>query len=218
MGELIVQILTSTIIVSLLLSALIFLSRNLILERLKNAVKHDYDKKLKEYENELNTHTQIQMAKLTSQLTVELEIAKTKIEPYSERQFELYNELWVSLCDLKYAMLQLWDQASEEKYNELSKKLETTTIQLEKSALVVEEHHYIELISILNEFAKYEMGKRTLIDYRCEQPRASYNPQRTRDMIDDNRATKKKLLDYLPQMMSCLRNQINGKSISEQRH
>lgn len=201
MGNVIIQILTPTFIVSILFSVLVFLSRNLILVRLKNAVKHDYDRQLREFENELNTR---------------LEIAKTKIGPYSERQFDLYNELWMSLCDLKYSMLQLWDQASEDKFNEFSKKLEKTTIKLEKSALIVEERHYVELISILNAFAEYEMGKRTLIDYRKEQSIAPYDPQNTRQMIDDNRATKQKLLKYLPKMMSCLRRQINGRNIAEQ--
>ena len=216
MGYVILQILTPTFIVSCLFAILVFSGRNWILVRLKNAVKYDYDIKLKQFESDLNMRTQIEMAKLNNRLTMELEIAKTKIGPYSEKQFDLYNELWTSLCDLKYAMLQLWDRASKDKFDEFSKKLEETTIRLEKSALVVEDRHYVELITILNEFAKYEMGKRTLIDYRNQHPLAPYDPQLTAQMISDNQTTKNRLLQYLPEMMNCLRNQISGKSTAEQ--
>lgn len=218
MEDAILKIMTPTFIVSCLFAGVIFLSRNLIIERLKNSVKYDYEKQLKEFENSLDTRTQVELAKLNNRLTMELEIAKTKIGPYSEKQFALYNELWTSLVDLKYAMLQLWDRASEEKFNDFSKKLEETTKKLEESALVVEEHHYTELIGILNEFAKYEMGKRTLIDYRNQQPFAPYDPGLTKKMIEDNEATKDKLRKYLPQMMKCLRRQISGKNSAEQQN
>lgn len=210
MKEFIIQSMTSSVVSTFLIAILAFFSRNLILERLKNAVKHDYDKKLKAYENKLDTHTQIKLAQLTNKLSTELEIVKIKTGPYSERQFNLYNELWISLCELKHAMLLLWDQASEDKFDNFSKKLEETFTKLQKSALVVEEMHYIELVNLLNEFAKYEMGKRELIDYRREQPIAPYNRKQVKMLIADNRATKSKPLEYLPQMMNCLRCQING--------
>jgi hypothetical protein len=200
------QILTPTAIIGLA----VFLARNLILTRLKNAVKHEYDVKLKQFESDLNTRTEIELAKLNNHLTMELEIAKLKIGPYSEKQFELYNELWMNLIDLKYSMLELWGQASEDKFMEFSRKLDETTIKLEKSALIVEEQHYIELIGILNEFSRYQMGKRSLIDYKNEQPIASYDYHLVQEMIAQNKATKDRLLHYLPQMRNCLRNQISG--------
>lgn len=188
------QILTPTVIVGLVL----FLTRNLILTRLKNAVKHEYDVKLKQFESDLKIRTETELVKLNSHLTMELEIAKFKIAPYSERQFELYNELWVNLIELKYSMLELWGQAAEDKFTEFSRNLDETTIKLEKSALIVEEQHYAELISILNEFSQYQMGKRSLIDYTKEQPIASYDHHHVQEMIGENRATKDRLLNYLP--------------------
>jgi len=184
------QILTPTAIVGFVL----FLARNLILTRLKNAVKHEYDLKLKQYESDLKVRTETELAKLNSHLTMELEIAKLKIGPYSEKQFELYNELWVNLIDLKYSMLELWGQASEDKYTEFSRNVDETTIRLEKSALVVEEQHYTDLINILNEFSRYQFGKRSLIDYRKEQPIASYDHHHVQQMIAENRITKDRLL------------------------
>ena len=144
MGYVILQILTPSAIVGFVL----FLARNLILTRLKNAVKHEYDVKLKEYESDLKILTETELAKLNSHLTMELEIAKLKIGPYSQKQFELYNQLWINLIDLKYSMLELWGQASEDKFTEFSRSLDETTIRLEKSALIIEEQHYRDLINI----------------------------------------------------------------------
>lgn len=208
--ETVSKILTPTVIACLIL-ALVFLLRHWILVRLKNAVKHEYDVQLKKFESDLTRQTQIELAKLNNRLTMEFEIAKMKIGPYSEKQFRIYTEVWANLCELKYSMLELWDQASEQKYNAFSHKLEKTIKQLEKSALVIEEQHYDELMTILNEFAKYEMGKRTLIDYRMQNPVAPYDQEHTRMLIEDNRATKQRLLQYLPMMMKCLRSQLNGR-------
>jgi hypothetical protein len=209
----ILQILTPTFIVSCLIAVLLFICRNWVLEKLKNAVKHDYDMKLKEFENTLSMKTQIEMAMLNNHLSKELEIAKTRIGLYSEKQFNLYNELWVNLTDLKYSMLQLWSQASGDRLIEFSRKLEETTISLEKSALIVEEHDYMELIDILNKFAKYEIGKRMVIDYRNEQHVVDH--MLVNRMIEENMATKDRLLLHLREMSSRLRNQISGCSAGQ---
>jgi hypothetical protein len=206
MGYVILQILTPSAIVGFVL----FLARNLILTRLKNAVKHEYDVKLKEYESDLKILTETELAKLNSHLTMELEIAKLKIGPYSQKQFELYNQLWINLIDLKYSMLELWGQASEDRFTEFSRSLDETTIRLEKSALIIEEQHYRDLINILNEFSRYQFGKRSLIDYKKEQPIASYDHDYVQLMIAENKASKDRLLNYLPQIRNCLRNQISG--------
>jgi hypothetical protein len=178
---------------------------------LENAVKHEYAVKLAQFETDLRMRTQIDMAKLNSHLTMELEIAKTKIGPLSERQFDLYNALWGSLCDLKYAMSLLWDTASEERFNTFSKKLEETTMTVEKAGLIVEETHYNDLMTILNEFWAYQMGKVALRDYR--NGGALYDAGLAQKMIEDSKATKQKLIGYLPRMKESLRRQITGRSI-----
>jgi hypothetical protein len=65
-----------------------------------------------------------------------LEVAKLKLGPYSERQFVIYNELWSSLCELKWSMLELWSSASQQNLRNFSTQLFETHVKLEKSALI----------------------------------------------------------------------------------
>ena len=210
------DVLSTSVVTIFLLSIGVFLFKKAISERLKSAVKHEYDTELKKLDDELKRHTEIELSKLNNRLSVELELMKMKLGPYSEKQFDIYNKLWRSLCDLKYSMLQLWEGTSKQNFNVFSAKLEETTTKLEKSALVIEKEHYIELMNILNGFANYEMGKRTLIEHRRDPTSTPYDDD-IRNMIKNNRTTKERLLKYLPQMMNLLRDQISGKN-TEQRH
>ncbi len=197
-------------------AVVIFLARNLILERLKNSVKHEYDKRLKEFELNLNRSLQREMAEFNSQLALKTDSIKSKTNLYSTKQIDIYIALWESLHDLKYSMLKLWVQAAKKEFDDFAKKLEKTTMLVERSALVIEEHHYIELIEILNDFSRFEDGKRTLIDYRESNRLMPYNDHAVRRLIDENRETKNQLLSYLPQMRDCLRKQINGKPVDDE--
>jgi hypothetical protein len=211
MGEAIFQILTPTFIVTCLFGIIVFLSKNWWLERLKNAVKHDYDKQLKAYEAKLKLTTDTELAKVNNRLSMELELTKLKLGPYSERQFTLYNELWISLCHLKQSMELLWVSASEENLTEFAQQLVETSDTLEKSALLVEQSHYDELKEILKTFGDYRLGKKTLIDLRKERiGRNIIHDYEIRELIDGNRQTREHLRHYLPQMMGCLRSQIAG--------
>jgi len=213
MGEMILEILGVTGSSAVLILILVFLTRNWFLARIKNSIKYEYESDLRKLDNSLREKTESELAKMKSKLSLELEIAKIKMGPYSEKQFDTYNELWRSLCDLKYSMLQLWQDVLEEDFNDFSKKLDITTINLEKSALLIEDHHYKELMSILNEFASYQMGKRSILEWRRFQDKNyQVDQDALRKMINDNRKTKKRLLEYLPQMMNCLRSQISGKN------
>jgi len=219
MREGILQILAPTAIVGGLISILVFLTKNWVVEKIKNAVKHDYEKQLKDYEAKLKLTTDTELAKVNNRLSMELELTKLKLGPYSERQFTLYNELWTSLCDLKQSMEILWVSASGENLTEFAQQLAETSDILEKSALLVEPGHYAELNEILNTFGAYRLGKETLIDLRKE--RIGRNPihdHEIRELIDGNRQTRESLREYLPQMMECLRSQIAGIRIIENEH
>lgn len=203
-------VLSSSVVTLLLISIGLFLFKKTISERLKNAIKYEYDTKLKKLDDELRRHTEIELSKLKNKYSMELELMKMKLGPYSEKQFDIYNDLWTSLCDLKYSMLVLWEGASDQNFKKFSSNLEKTTTKLEKSALVFDETDYIELMNILNKFANYEMGKKTLIEYRRSPNFTPYDSE-IRDMISNNLAVKRQLLEYLPQIMNHLRNRISFK-------
>ena len=180
------------------------------LKLLESSLKRSTDIEIKKLDDELKIKSETELAKLRNDLSVRLEILKIKIGPYAKEQFEIYNKLWVRLCDLKISMLKLWSQASESTFNEFSDKLNDTTIQLEQSALLIEDQHYNELTTILNGFSYYQMGKLYLIEYRRDTPPHQLDRLLIDQMINDNKDTRDRLLKFLPQMKNCMRQQISA--------
>lgn len=211
---------------ALLVFILFYIFRTWFLERTKNSIKNEYDVKLHELDNalrkkteselqvlakDLHIKTETELAKIQTINTISVETLKTKLGYYSENQFTTYNELWSHLCDLKYHMLELWSNNTEDELKEFSSQLNATIIKLEKSALIIEEHHYLELIDILNQFASYEFKKWSLLQIKDERiKKEDISPADIKNMVKENASIKKRLLDYLPQIRSNMRNQISG--------
>ena len=204
--------LTSSIGTGVLLSGIIFLSRNWILARLKNSIEYDYKKKLEKYKSDLKIETDKQLLELQSKANFEFETFKLKIGPYTEKQFERYNELWVKLTELRHTMEELWESATERTLNKFSKNLNDTFKILEKSALLIEPSHYNELSESLNFFARYQIGKRNLIHFR-KQTGDRYVEgitEKINELIDSNEKHKSRLNQAMQNLMDNMRNQING--------
>ena len=211
MAEFILHVLSTSVVTTLLLSVVVFLFKTVISERIKGAVIHEYEAKLKQLDDDLRRKTEIELSKLNNRLSMEIELAKIKFGPYSERQFVIYNELWSSLCELKWSMLELWSEASKANLNKFSKQLFEAHVKLEKSALVFEEGHYIELMRILNVFVDYELGKKTLLEYR-KQRVSSPETYEIQQMINENREVKLSLLALIPEIRNSLRQQISAQN------
>ncbi len=56
---------------------------------------------------------------------------------YNSKQFELYNELWSSLIELKILADDLWDMATGKKLKNFSMKIYNAKISIEKSSLLI---------------------------------------------------------------------------------
>ena len=164
---------------------------------------------VKQLEDDLRRKTEIELSKLNNQLSMEIELAKIKIGPYSERQFVIYNELWASLCELKWSMLELWSSASQQNLRKFSTQLFDAHVKFEKYALIFEENHYAEMMRCFNIFVDYEMGKKSLIEYRNN--RAS-NPEdfQIQQMVEENRDVKNQILALIPDIRNILRQQIGS--------
>jgi hypothetical protein len=85
---------------------------------------------------------------------------------YSEYQFKLYNELWISLYELKSHAEDLWEHASAKNLTKFVKQLKETRKKIEQNFLLINEEHYQPLIQIITTFEKYKLGKVELINYR----------------------------------------------------
>lgn len=101
-----------------------------------------------------------------TQQEAQLEGFRTTLRQYSANQFDVYRQLWESLCDLKVAADELWHSPTEEKVNAFSNDLTSAKRWLEKSSLLVEEEHYHRLNGILEEFTQFWYGKDLLVRLR----------------------------------------------------
>ncbi len=145
--------------------ALVWIFKNWIKERLIKSIQHEYSVKLESHKNELKEKSDRELLKLKNQADIEFEKYKVRIGPYSEKQFERYNELWVGMVKLKSGMNELWDRAEESTLKSFSRDLKALGDTLEKSALLVEPKHYEELIDSIKFFAEYKVGKQSLLTF-----------------------------------------------------
>ncbi|HKI62015.1 MAG TPA: hypothetical protein VKA31_06955 [Mariprofundaceae bacterium] len=197
---------------AVLLAAVAWLARHLIKERLANAIKHEYSLKLESHKDELKKKTDKELLELKNQATLEFEKYKVRIGPYSEKQFERYNELWVKMVELKRGMNELWDHAEESALEKFSSDLRYLINTLEKSALLVEPGHYEELVDSMNVFARYEIGKKTLISLRKTTGDKYIEgvTENISQLINENEENRLRLLAALESLMDSMRKQING--------
>ncbi len=124
------------------------------------AVKFEHNKRLDEIKNKNDL--------LYSEI-------KSRKERLNSKQFELYNDLWSSLIDLKISADELWNSATIEKLNDFSRKLFNAKISIEKSSLLIEDEHYSELFDIIIKFENYQVGKEKLIDLRNKTNKTNLN-------------------------------------------
>jgi hypothetical protein len=195
-----------------LLAGLVWIFRNWIMTRLKNAVGHEYNVKLESHKAELKTETDKQLLELKSRADVEFEKFRVRIGPYTEKQFERYNELWVALADLRHVMDDLWVSVNQADLNKFSDKLKKLHRNLEKSALLVEENHYQQLVRSLDVFMNYEIEKRTLINLR-NHAGESYVPvvsEQIQQLISENQLHRSALNQAMQTLQDEMRNQLNG--------
>lgn len=175
---------------------------NILLEKDKAKYQEELEGLKAKYQTELET------------TKTELEKSKSMFLRYSEQQFNLYNELWKSLCDLKYIGEELWERAEIQKVKEFSKQLKMTKLTVEKSALLMEDNHFKDLIKILDNFGKFEFGKMTLISLRNRQAHElenyGVNEVEIRRVIDHNRQTKQEFVNLVNNLATEFKRQIKG--------
>ncbi|OIO03556.1 hypothetical protein COS16_07755 [Candidatus Desantisbacteria bacterium CG02_land_8_20_14_3_00_49_13] len=142
---------------------------------------------------------------------LELDILKETSLRYSNRQFELYNDLWHSLYSLKLSADILWEKANMKNLKEFSRQLETTINEIEKSYLFIEEEHYQKLMSLLKQFGEYEFGKTKLIElYRQDSEVYSQDVQDINCLIECNKEKKEKYKQIINEIRADLKKQIKG--------
>ncbi len=139
---------------------------------------------------------------IKKQYEVHFDGLKAVLLRYSENQFDIYRELWGSLCELKLTTDDLWIRATPDNVSRFSDQLNKTRFWLEKSSLFIEDEHYQRLKGVFDDFEQFLVGKENLVELRND-PHISEDElrDRTRDIVGSNRWHR----DHFTQTLSELR-------------
>jgi hypothetical protein len=143
----------------------------------------------------------------------ELEKAKLQFVRYSEKQFELYNNLWKVLLYTKRQADMLWEKAEPAQIPAFSEQIRLTKNAITDNLLLIEEEHYNKLIELINQFEHFQFGKQKLVEIRMrydEEQAQSISKAETREVIVQNKKTKENYDNLIIDIGKSFRNQIKG--------
>lgn len=187
---------------------------NIISDKLIEKDKARYNKELEDFKSIHNKELEGVKSKYSFELESqkkELETSKLRFLKYSESQFNLYNDLWKELIEVKYLGEELWNELNPVNLKNFAEQLHKTKKTLEKSALLIEENHYNRLLVLIDNFSKFEMNKKYLIDYRKKKISDISTIEIGEYAVVINRQTREDYTSLLTDLKSELRHQINGK-------
>ena len=174
--------------------------------RLLDAYNNRHEKELEElkgkYANELE------------ETKSELEKAKLQFVRYSEKQFELYNDLWKVLLYTKQQADMLWQRADPSQIPAFSEQIRLTRRSIDDNLVLIEDEHYNKLIQLIGQFEQFQFGKQKLIDIRTQMESGDDVQLITKDeaqnTIRKNKKTKDKYDELIMDIGKSFRNQIKG--------
>lgn len=144
----------------------------------------------------------------------ELEKAKLQFVRYSEKQFELYNDLWKVLLYTKQQADMLWQRVDPSQIPAFSEQIRLTRRAIDDNLLLIEDEHYNKLIQLIGQFEQFQFGKQKLIDIRTQMESGDDIQLITRDeaqsTIRKNKKTKDKYDELIMDIGKSFRNQIKG--------
>lgn len=167
-----------------------------------------------------NKHEQ-ELEGLKSRYATELENTKMELEKtrlqfarYSEKQFELYNDLWKTLLYTKQQADMLWEKAEPSQIPAFSEQIRLTRNAIDNNLLLIEETHYDKLIQLIGQFEQFQFGKLKLIEIKSQIGYDNTNQIITKDetqnTISENKKTKEKYDKLIMDIGKSFRNQIKG--------
>lgn len=144
----------------------------------------------------------------------ELDKAKSQFLRYSEKQFELYNDLWKVLLHTKHQADLLWDNAAPESIPSFSEQIRLTRDAIDENLILIEEDHYSKLTQLVTKFDEFQFGKLKLVDLRMkskdqlnDQP---ISEEEVRNAIANNKSTKDEYDTLVMDIGKSFRSQIKG--------
>ncbi len=146
---------------------------------------------------------------------IQFDSLKAVLLRYSENQFNIYTELWSSLCELKFISDELWLEATFENVAKLSKQLNHAKFWLEKSSIFIEDEHYQSLNSVFDSFEQFLFGKECLLDKKNLNLTDGQVDDEIKLIVDQNRWYIENLANTLNEMRWYFKKHISGTDIIE---
>ena len=144
----------------------------------------------------------------------ELEKAKLQFVRYSEKQFELYNDLWKVLLYTKQQADMLWQRADPSQIPAFSEQIRLTRRAIDDNLLLIEDEHYNKLVQLIGQFEQFQFGKQKLIDIRTQMESGDdvllITKDETQSTIRKNKKTKDKYDELIMDIGKSFRDQIKG--------
>lgn len=144
----------------------------------------------------------------------ELEKTKLQFVRYSEKQFELYNDLWKVLLYTKQQADMLWQKADPSQIPAFSEQIRQTRRAIDDNLLLIEEEHYNKLIQLIEQFEQFQFGKLRLVEVRSQfdngEDRLEISKTEIRRTIKKNEKTKDKYDTLIMDIGKSFRKQIKG--------
>jgi len=157
---------------------------------------------------------------LQSKYEVELEKTKSQLEQarsqffrYSEKQFDLYNDLWLVLNRTRDLADSLWEDAIRAMLPGFSEQIRQTRRAVTDNMLLIEESHYDDLDRLLKEFEQFKFGKQKLIDIKTSNtgnPLVDATDQEVKAAILKNKKVRERYTKLIMKIGRSFRKQIKG--------
>jgi len=195
-----------------IIGIMVYLFRSALKRGIEKSIDYSYDKRLETYKADLKQVNDLELKNIENQLTYKLESAKLYLSQYSQKQFGLYNDLWLSLVELKYSIEKLWtERANIPNLKVLVKKHSMAKRERLKNAILLEPRHYEELGLLLDVIEQFQVGKERIIDLRRENERYNrINEDDIDQIVIENGELKTQFDDFLVQFRISIQLQIKG--------
>ena len=191
---------TSVIVVALAKWFGAFLSR-----RLLDSYNNKHERELEDIKNKYASELE--------KTKNELEKARLQFARYSEKQFELYNDLWKVLLYTKQQADMLWQRTDPAQIPAFSEQIRLTRRAIDDNLLLIEEEHYDKLIQLIEQFEQLQFGKLKLIDILTlsnSDDKLEITQEEANSTIKMNKKIKDKYDKLIMDIGTSFRNQIKG--------
>ena len=148
-----------------------------------------------------------------AKIEAELDKAKSQFFRYSEKQFELYNDLWRVLMRTKIMADELWENAQSSKLPAFAEQINLTRNAVMDNMLLIEELHFKDLDNLLTKFEQFQFGKQKLIEIRSSSTSSSIilaSEKTIKQAISKNKSIRKEYTTIIMTIGESFRNQIKG--------